>query len=130
MLKRLLPFIALIAIALSCLSHPIFVSPAAAQTSFSSEDLPRRMVERRAVEAALRGMPIVAADAIHQNFLRDVKPNYYDIVYFSKPADWRVQTTTPDASSYYLYSVFTTKEGPVVLEVPPRCRRRNLRATV
>jgi hypothetical protein len=64
-------------------------------------------------------MPIVAADAIRQGFLRDIGAKYNDIVYFSKPADWKFQTTTPNASTYYIYSAFSTKEdGPLVLEVP------------
>jgi hypothetical protein len=74
---------------------------------------------RRAVEAALWGMPIVAADAIRQGFLRDIGAKYNDIAYFSKPADWKFQTTTPNASTYYIYSAYSTKQdGPMVLEVP------------
>jgi hypothetical protein len=42
-----------------------------AQT-YSSEQLARRTIERRAVEAAIWGMPIVAMDAIRQGFLRDM----------------------------------------------------------
>ena len=34
---------------------------------------------------------------------------YNDIVYFSKPADWKFQTTTPNASTYYIYGAFTTQ---------------------
>jgi hypothetical protein len=89
-----------------------------AQPSFSPADLAKRTIYRRAVEAALWGMPIVASDAIRQGFLRDMGAKYNDIVYFSKPADWKFQTTTPNASTYYIYGAFTTQEGPVVLEVP------------
>jgi hypothetical protein len=63
-------------------------------------------------------MPIVAMDAIRQGYLRDMGAQYNDIVYYSKPADWRFQTTTPNASTHYIYSAYTTKDGPIVLEVP------------
>ena len=41
-----------------------------AQT-FTSEDLARRTIERRAVEAAIWGMPIVSVDAMREAFFRD-----------------------------------------------------------
>jgi hypothetical protein len=84
----------------------------------SSNDLMLRSVERRAVEAAIWGMPIVAFDAMRQAFLRDAGAKYNDIVYWSKQADWRLQFTTPNASSWYVYIAINTKEGPVVLDVP------------
>ena len=90
-----------------------------AQT-YSSEQLARRTIERRAVEAAIWGMPIVAMDAIRQGFLRDMGAQYNDIVFYSKPADWKFQTTTPNASTHYIYSAYDTRrDGAIVLEVPP-----------
>ena len=92
---------------------------AESQPTFTPAQLAERTKYRRAVEAAIWGMPIVVADAIRQGFLRDIKANYNDIAYYSKPADWRFQTTTPNASTHYIYSAFSTKQaGPVVLEVP------------
>jgi hypothetical protein len=64
-------------------------------------------------------MPIVAADAIRQGFLRDIGGRLNDIAYFEQTPDWRFQTTTPNASTHYFYSAYTTRDGPVVLEVPP-----------
>jgi hypothetical protein len=64
-------------------------------------------------------MPIVSFDAMRQAYFRDAGAKYNDIVYWSKPADWMVQVTTPNASSYYVYINFNTKDGPVVLDVPP-----------
>lgn len=91
--------------------------PALAQ-SVSSEDLARRAVERRAVEAAIWGMPMVSVDAMRQAFFR-AGARYGDVVYLSKPADWKFQTTTPNASSLYVYLNFNTKDGPVILDFPP-----------
>src|SRR5262245_33092894 len=86
---------------------------------FSADELAKRAVERRAVEAAIWGMPIVAFDAMRQAFLRDAVAQYNDIVYWSKQADWRFQVTTPNASSWYVYVAINTQNGPVVLEIPP-----------
>jgi len=87
--------------------------------NYSSQELARRTIERRAVEAAIWGMPIVAMDAVRQGFLRDTGAKYNDIVYYSKPADWKFQTTTPNASTHYIYSAHDTRrDGPIVLEVP------------
>jgi len=85
----------------------------------SAGDVGNRTTERRAVEAAIWGMPIVAMDAVHQGFLRDLKANDNDIVFYSNLPDWKFQTTTPNASTHYIYSAFNLKrDGPVVLEVP------------
>jgi hypothetical protein len=85
-------------------------------SSLSSEELAERAIERRAVEAAIWGMPIVSFDAMRHAFLHDAK--YGDILYFSRPADWKFQVTTPNASSLYVYFNFNLKDGPVVLDFP------------
>jgi hypothetical protein len=85
---------------------------------FSAEELARRTVERRAVEAVIWGMPLVNTDAMRQAYFRDVGAKYNDICYFSKPADWRFQVTTPNASTNYVYFNFNLKDGPVVVEIP------------
>ena len=101
----------LVILALSALGH------SALAQSVSSDDLARRAIERRAVEAAIWGMPIVSVDAMRQAFFR-AGAQYGDVVYCSKPADWKFQTTTPNASSLYVYLNFNTKDGPVVLDIP------------
>jgi hypothetical protein len=84
--------------------------------SLRPEELTERMIERRAVEAAIWGMPIVSVDAMRQAFLQEGK--YGDILYCSRPADWRFQVTTPNASSLYVYFNFNLKDGPVVVDFP------------
>jgi hypothetical protein len=89
-----------------------------AQT-FSSEDLHRRTLERRAVEAAIWGMPIVSVHAMREAFFHGAKAKYNDIVFWSKPSDWQNQTTTPNASARYVYFNFNMQpDGPVALEIP------------
>ncbi len=89
------------------------------ESTLSSVELAERTLYRRAVEAAIWGIPIVSVDAMRQAFFRDAGARYNDIVYWSKPADWRFQITTPNASSYYVYFHINMKDGPVVLELPP-----------
>jgi hypothetical protein len=86
--------------------------------SFSANDLARRTIERRAVEAVIWGMPLVNTDAMRQAYFRDVGAKYNDICYFSKPADWKFQVTTPNASTNYVYFNYNLKDGPVVVEIP------------
>ena len=96
----------------------ICVLSSARAQNFSPEDLARRTIERRAVEAVVWGMPLVNTDAMRQAYFRDVGAKYNDICFFSKPADWRFQVTTPNASTNYVYFNFNLKDGPVVLEIP------------
>jgi hypothetical protein len=73
---------------------------------------------QNAISAAIWGMPIVSVDTMRQAFFRDAGARYNDIVYWSAPADWKLQITTPNASTHYVYFNFNLKNGPVVLEVP------------
>src|SRR5205809_364424 len=85
----------------------------------SSEEILHRALQRRAVEAAIWGLPIVSVDAMRQAFFRDAGARYNDIVYLSRPADWRFQITTPNASSRYVLFCFNARPGPLVLDLPP-----------
>lgn len=82
-------------------------------------ELNQQALQRRAIDAAIWGMPIVSVNAMRRAFFRDAEANYNDIVFWSKPSDWKNQTTTPVDSVRYVYFNFNTKDGPVVLEVPP-----------
>jgi hypothetical protein len=85
---------------------------------FSPDDLARRTVERRAVEAVIWGMPAVNTDLMYQAMLRlGGKPN--QIVYWSGLLDWRNQTLTPNPDVIYFMAFFNTKDGPMVIEIPP-----------
>src|SRR5580692_4869736 len=94
------------------------VATSAFAQNYLANDLAQRMIERRAVEGAIWGMPLVNTDAMRQAYFRDVGAKYNDICYFSTPADWHFQVTTPNASTNYVYFNFSLKDGPVVVEVP------------
>jgi hypothetical protein len=87
-------------------------------TTWTTSDLGRRQAERRAVEAAIWGAPLVSVHAMREAFFRDANATYNDIVFWSRPPDWKNQLATPCACSPCVYFNFNTKTGPVVLELP------------
>jgi hypothetical protein len=97
---------------------PRSVDPSDRRRANFAVELAKRTPHRRAVEVAIWGMPIVSVDAMRRAFFRDAGAKYGDILYFSKPADWKFQTTTPNASTLYVYFNFNTKDGPIVVDVP------------
>jgi hypothetical protein len=87
--------------------------------SLSAEDLARRTVERRAVEAVIWGMPAVNFDLLYQAMVKS-KGSWNQIVYWSRLPDWKNQTLTPNPDIIYVFPFFDTKDvGPMVMEIPP-----------
>jgi hypothetical protein len=95
-------------------------APAAAPAAGhqSPADLSRRVIERRAVEAVIWGMPAV-------NFQRMLDAAIQhgaaanQVVYWSRPVNSKNQTLTPNADTIYINPFYDTTNGPVVLEIPP-----------
>lgn len=88
--------------------------------SFSSEELARRHVHRRAVEAVIWGMPAVNADLMLQEMLTKTRGKVNQVIYWGRPLDWHNQTVTPNPDAIYFMVFFNTKEiGPIVLDIPP-----------
>ena len=93
---------------------------ASAQDRPSTEDLASRMIERRAVETVIWGMPAVNYNLMYQEMVRKVGGGFNQVLYWSRLLDWRNQTLTPNPDVIYLIPFFNTKDvGPVVLEIPP-----------
>src|SRR5271154_7202736 len=95
----------------------MFIAPASAQ-NFSPEDLARRDVERRGVEAMIWGMSAVNTDLMLQEMLGKTKAKVNEIIYWSRPVNWKNQTLTPNPDSIYFMSFWNTKDGPVVIDIP------------
>jgi hypothetical protein len=90
-------------------------------TTTGANDVPEittTAVHGIALQAAVWGMPIVSMEAMRQAFFRDAQAEYGDVLYWSEPADWKLQLTTPNASSRYVWIQFNTHGGPVVLDLP------------
>jgi hypothetical protein len=89
-------------------------------TPLTSEELNRRTIERRAVDAVIWGLPLVGEDAVKQAYFRDGNANYNDIVWWPKGGGWKNQSPTPNVNTRYMYFFINTKQdGPVVVELPP-----------
>jgi len=85
---------------------------------FSVDHLRRRAIARRAFESALWGMSIVSFDLMAAGLGRaGGEPG--QILYWSRLPDWKNQTLTPNPDVIYLMPFFDTRDGPVVLEIPP-----------
>lgn len=92
----------------------------AVAAAFTPQELAGRAIERRAVEAAIWGIPAVNYDLMLQEMLAKTKGKVNQIVYWSRPLDWHNQTLTPNPDAIYLMTFTNTKDvGPVVIEVPP-----------
>ena len=88
--------------------------------NFSSDELARRTIERRAVEAVIWGMPAVNFDLMYQAMVREPKAAANQIVYWSRLPDWKNQTLTPNPDTIYFMPFYQHEgRGPVVLEIPP-----------
>jgi hypothetical protein len=87
--------------------------------SFTPQQLAERMLHRRAVDAAVWGIPAVN----YALMLREVEKiggTYNQIVWWPRLLDWTNQTLTPNPDVIYAMPFFDTKDaGPLVLEVPP-----------
>jgi hypothetical protein len=84
------------------------------------DDLARRAIERRAIEAINWGMPAVNFDLMLQAMITSAKGKPNQIVYWSRLQNWKIQTLTPNPDVIYLKPFFNTKDvGPMVLEIPP-----------
>src|SRR5262245_9246795 len=95
-----------------------FVRGSVAAQSVSTEDLARRMVERRAVEAVIWGMPAANLEIFFQQ-RHKVNDDWHQVLYWSRLPDWMNQTLTPNPDTTYFFPLYNTQGGPVVLEVPP-----------
>src|SRR4051812_5997677 len=86
---------------------------------YSAEQLSRRLIESRAFEAVVWGMPAVNFELLYQG-LRNAGGGPNQILYWSRLPDWRLQTLTPNMDVIYFHPFIDTRSaGPVVLEIPP-----------
>lgn len=111
--------------ATSALGTEVVLAPslASAQTSpsaqtLSPQDLAHQM-ERRAIEVVIWGMPAVNYDLMLQEMLNKTAGKVGQVIYWGRPLDWKNQTLTPNPDALYFMAFFNTKEGPVVLDLPP-----------
>ena len=88
----------------------IFAGAAAQAKDLSADELARRSVERRAVEAVIWGMPAVNYDLMLRAVMSD-KGKANQVVYGRACSDSKNQTLTPNPDVIYLMPLFDTKES-------------------
>jgi hypothetical protein len=96
----------------------LFAASAAQAADTTPDQASKRLIEGRAVEAVIWGMPAVNYDLMLQEF-KKIGGKENQIVYWSRPLDGNNQTLTPNPDSIYFMAFYNTKNGPVVLEIPP-----------
>ena len=79
----------------------------------------RDLIERRACEAAIWGMPAVGIYDIELAMQRDGGAEFGTLGYMSAPMDSRHGFLTANDVTPYVMGALTTKDGPIVIEVPP-----------
>ena len=97
--------------------------------SFSAEDLNRRAIERRAVEAVIWGMPAVNFDRMLQAAIQNGGAAN-QVIYWSRPVNSKDQTLTPNPDTIYFNPFYDTSNGPMVLEIPPAERDSSITGSV
>jgi hypothetical protein len=102
-------------VAAAALSLAVGAAQAAEATP---DEINQRLIQARAVEAVIWGMPAVNYDLMFQEFIR-IGGKENQIVYWSRPLDGNNQTLTPNPDSIYFMAFYNTKDGPIVLEIPP-----------
>ena len=101
------------------------------ERTFNSTELPERMLHRRAVEAAIWGMPAVNYDLMLQEMLTKTAGKVNEVIYWGRPLDWHNQTLTPNPDTLYFMAFFNTKDvGPIVIDVPPADDDGSLNANI
>ncbi|MBN9604034.1 MAG: DUF1254 domain-containing protein [Afipia felis] len=96
----------------------------------SFDELSRRMIERRAVEAVIWGMPAVNTDLMRQQMLTKTDGKIGQVIYWGRPLDWHNQTLTPNPDTLYFMTFFDTKDGPIVLDFPPATSEGSLNGNI
>jgi hypothetical protein len=111
-----------LALALTALNHRVegedSSTESSAAASTKAEELNRRSIERRAVEAVIWGMPIVNFDRMLQAAI-PCGGAANQVIYWSQPVNWQNQTLTPNPDTIYLNPFYDTRNGPMVLEFHP-----------
>lgn len=101
-----------------------WLTAAASNGAVAAEDLKPDSIEykiavQRATQAAIWGMPAAGIVDIMLATKRDLGGDIGDVVYFSKPMVSRHGFLTANNNVPYVIALLSTKDGPIVVDVPP-----------
>jgi hypothetical protein len=91
----------------------------AANAQVASNPVEYQAKVRRACEAAIWALPAVSIYDFELAIQRDLGGKLGDVVYVSKPFNSRHSFLTANDVTPYVFSAQTTKNGPLVIEIPP-----------
>jgi hypothetical protein len=100
--------------AIAALSVASFAHPADAMS-----EMARKIAVQRACQVAIWAMPAVSTWDIANGTIRDLGGKVGDIVFLSQPMTSRHGFLTANDVTPYAVASLTTKDGPLVVEVPP-----------
>lgn len=102
-----------------------FGQAACSQTdeSMKPDSIEYRMAVQRATQAAIWGMSAAGIVDILLATQRDLGGDVGDIVYFSKPMESRHGFLTANNQVPYVIASLSTKDGPIVVDVPPAAEK-------
>ncbi|SMP37179.1 DUF1214 domain-containing protein [Roseibium denhamense] len=95
----------------------IVLAGTSAQAEIS--EVQRDLVVRRACEAAIWGMPAVGVYDIELAMQRDAGAEFGTLGFMSEPMDSRHGFLTANDVTPYTFGALSTKDGPIVIDVPP-----------
>jgi hypothetical protein len=109
----------------------LLMSTGSAPAQTPLKDPQQRLLESRAVEAAIWGMPAVNYDLMLQEMLSKTPGKVNQVIYWGKPLDWKNQTLTPNPDTLYFMTFFDTRDvGPIVIDIPPADANGSLNANI
>ena len=95
-----------------------------------AQDAATNLRHARAVEAVIWGMPAVNYDLMLQEMLTKTPGKVGQVIYWGRPLDSKNQTLTPNPDALYFMVFFNTKDGPVVLDLPPATATGSFNANI
>jgi hypothetical protein len=84
-----------------------------------AESVVERHIHRSAVQGVIWGIAAVNYDLMLQEMLAKTSAKQNEVVYWSRPMNWKNQTLTPNPDALYFMIFFDTRNGPIVIDVPP-----------
>ena len=97
---------------------PTSKSASTARSAFTPANINQHLVYSRAFNAVVWGMPAVNFELFNEA-LTKAKGNFNQVVYWSGLLNSKNQTLTPNPDVIYVNPFYDTRQGPVVLEIPP-----------
>src|ERR1700743_2572694 len=99
----------LVMVASAC-TRPVTAPTQNATANSRDDPAAYRTTERRGVEAVIWGIPAVNYDRMYQAMVNAAHGGVNQILYWTRPSNWKNQTLTPNTDALYLMPFFNTKD--------------------